>query len=187
MEITPGPNMTWLALLAAQKGRMAGLTAVAGIAAGLAILSLIAATGAATLITTWPALYEVLRWGGVLFLLYLALESWNGEAITEGAAHDHHFRRGLLINLLNPKAIAVFVVMIPGFAGQAPDVRSALVIMNLTYLVIATLAHAAIVMFASTFEKALADPKREVVVRRTFAVLLALIAIWFAATSGRTN
>ena len=47
MEITPGPNMTWLALLSAREGRAAGLMAVAGIASGLAMLSLIAATGAA--------------------------------------------------------------------------------------------------------------------------------------------
>jgi ABC-type dipeptide/oligopeptide/nickel transport system permease component len=42
-----------------------------------------------------------------------------------------------------------------------------------------------IVLFAATFQKALADPRRERIVRRIFAVLLAAIAIWFAFTSGR--
>lgn len=50
MEITPGPNMTWLALLSAREGRMAGLQAVAGIATGLALLALVAANGATALI-----------------------------------------------------------------------------------------------------------------------------------------
>lgn len=185
MEITPGPNMTWLALLSAREGRIAGFQAVAGIAAGLTLLALIAATGAAALISAWPPLYEAMRWGGVLFLLYLAWEAWVGET-DDGKPREagRHFRRGLVVNLLNPKAAAVFVVMIPGFAG--PDTSSAsLVTMTLAYLVIATLAHALIVLFAASFQKALANPQREVVVRRIFAVALAAVAIWFAVTSGR--
>ena len=186
MEITPGPNMTWLALLSAREGRTAGLMAVAGIATGLGLLALIAATGAAALMTAWPPLYEALRWGGVLFLLYLAFEAWNGER--DGGAPSvpgKHFRRGLLVNLLNPKAAAVFIVMIPGFAGPALGNTGPYLVMNITYLAIATLAHVLIVAFAGSFQKALTDPRRELIVRRVFAVALASIAIWFAVTSGR--
>jgi threonine/homoserine/homoserine lactone efflux protein len=185
MEIPPGPNMTWLALLAAREGRIAGLQAVAGIAAGLALLAMIAATGAAALISTWPLLYTTLRWGGVLFLLYLAWEAWVGEKNTgKPIQAGRHFRRGLIVNLLNPKAAAVFIVMIPGFAG--PDAPAGVLIaMTLTYLAIATLAHALIVAFAGSFEKALADPGREKIVRRIFALALAGVAIWFAYGTAR--
>ena len=188
MEITPGPNMTWLALLSAREGRPAGLMAVAGVATGLTLLAVIAATGAATLITAWPPLYEALRGGGVLFLLYLALEAWNGEKAEDApSAGGRHFRRGLVVNLLNPKAAAVFIVMIPGFAGPAVGANGAFIAMNVIYLAIATLAHVLIVVFAGSFQKALTDPRRERIVRRIFAVMLAAIAIWFGATSGRAN
>lgn len=187
MEITPGPNMTWLALLAAREGRIAGMMAVAGIATGLALLALVTASGAAAIVTAWPPLYEALRWGGVLFLLYLAFEAWVGERKSITAASDRNFRRGLLINLLNPKAAAVFLVMIPSFAGPAPTQASVLVVMNVVYLAIATTAHALIVLFAASFQKALADPARELVVRRIFAACLGAIAIWFAATSGHVS
>lgn len=187
MEITPGPNMTWLALLSAREGRMAGLQAVAGIASGLALLAVIAATGVSALISAWPALYEALRWAGVAFLLYLAWEAWVGEK-DDGKRPDlgKHFRRGLVVNLLNPKAAAVFVVMIPSFAGPDPSV-GALAAMTLAYLAMATLAHALIVAFAGNFQKAMADPRREVTVRRVFAIALAAVAIWFAFTSGQTS
>ena len=186
LEITPGPNMTWLALLAAREGRLAGFQAVAGIAIGLAALAIIAATGAAALIATWPLLYTALRWGGVLFLLYLAWEAWvgekdNGKPVEAG----RHFRRGVIVNLLNPKAAAVFVVMIPGFAGPGAQ-TGVLIAMTLIYLAIATLAHALIVAFAGSFEKALADPRREKIVRRIFAIALAGVAIWFAIGTART-
>lgn len=184
MEITPGPNMTWLALLSAREGRMAGFMAVAGIASGLTLLALIAATGAAALISAYPAIYEALRWGGVLFLLYLAWEAWVGEKQASDAdAQGRHFRRGLIVNVLNPKAAAVFVVMIPSFAGAGNATLQAT--MTVTYLIIASLAHALIVVFAGSFQKALSDPRRELIVRRVFAIVLVGIAIWFALTSAR--
>ena len=182
MEITPGPNMTWLALLSAREGRVAGLQAVAGIATGLALLALVAASGAAAMIAAWPPLYELLRWGGILFLLYLAWETWFGEkAEAERPDHSRHFRRGLLVNVLNPKAAAVFVVMVPGFAG--PGAVTTQIIMTLIYLAIASLAHGLIVVFAGSFQKALADPKRELIARRVFAIMLAGVAVWFSVTS----
>ncbi len=186
MEITPGPNMTWLALLSAREGRVAGFHAVAGIATGLTVLAIFAAIGAAALITTWPLLYTALRWGGVLFLLFLAWEAWIGEKDDANAVEPgRQFRRGLIVNLLNPKAAAVFIVMIPGFAGSdAP--AGALIAMTLTYLAIATLAHVLIVAFAGSFERALADPRRERIVRRIFALALAGVAIWFAFGTART-
>ena len=187
MEITPGPNMTWLALLSAREGRMAGLQAVAGIATGLTLLAVIAATGAAALISAWPPVYEALRWAGVIFLLYLAWETWVGEKQTgKPREPGKHFWRGLVVNLLNPKAAAVFIVMIPGFAGPAPS-AALLLGMTLTYLAIATFAHVLIAAFASNFQKAMANPKREVLVRRIFAVALAAVAIWFALTSGQRS
>lgn len=184
MEITPGPNMTWLALLSAREGRRAGFMAVAGITTGLALLALIAATGAAALINAYPAIYETLRWGGVLFLLYLAWEAWIGETQTSRSdLHGRHFRRGLIVNMLNPKAAAVFVVMIPGFAGSGDTTLQAA--MTAIYLGIASFAHALIVVFAGSFENVLSDPRRELVVRRILAVVLVGVAAWFALTSAR--
>lgn len=189
MELTPGPNMTWLALLAARHGRIVGLQAVAGVTSGLALLAIIAATGAAALISVFPPIYEAIRWAGILFLLYLALEAWRGEK-DRGTPDDNtrHFRRGFLINILNPKAVAVFLVMIPGIAGPlVPGRQGNIVLMTIIYLVIATTVHALIVAFAGVFQRSLANPRREAMVRRVFAVALVGIAVWMAVTTGRAD
>lgn len=186
MELTPGPNMTWLALLAARQGRMAGLQAVAGIAAGLTALAILSAIGIGALITAYPAIYEILRWAGVIFILYLALEAWQGEK-PDSTSNDRsrHFVRGFVVNMLNPKAAAVFLVMIPGFAGQI-DGRP-VILMTAIYLAIATLAHSMIVVFAGAFTKTLADPGREIIVRRIFALMLVVIAAWFAVSTSQSR
>ena len=77
IELTPGPNMAWLALLGASRGRIAALGAVAGIALGLAIAGAAAAFGVSALIGKTPWVFQALRWAGALYLLYLAWDAWQ--------------------------------------------------------------------------------------------------------------
>jgi threonine/homoserine/homoserine lactone efflux protein len=180
MELTPGPNMTWLALLAAREGRGAGLRAVAGISLGLALLGAVAATGAAALISSYPVVFDLIRWAGVAFLLYLAAEAWIGERSQDQDDQGRHFRRGLLVNLLNPKAATVFVVLVPSFSGGSAAHPGTIALMSIIYVAIATLAHAAIALFASSLQGYLTRPEVEKPVRRIFAIALAAVAVWFA-------
>ena len=85
VELTPGPNMAYLALVAATEGRRPGYAAVAGVALGLAIVGLLAALGLATLIAASPLAYQALRWAGVAYLMWLAWEGWRGaERVPNG-------------------------------------------------------------------------------------------------------
>ena len=120
IELTPGPNMAWLAALALGQGRRAGLMACAGIALGLLVNALVAGFGVAAFVIANPEWWQMLRWGGVLFMLWLAWEAWRdadapasaGGPSTGGTAW-RHFRSGLIVNLLNPKALIFFAVLIP--------------------------------------------------------------------------
>lgn len=187
MELTPGPNMAWLALLAARSGRGVGWAAVAGVALGLAIVGLASAAGVATLLAAYPAFYEVVRVGGVVMMLYLAAEAWLGGGKTpdgeSGAAKA--FGRAVLINLLNPKAVAVFALIIPSFVPKGHDEAAGTAVLTLIYLAIATSVHGAIVVFASSFQRFVSHPAREKIARRLFAVMLAAVAVWFWFTSAK--
>lgn len=79
IELTPGPNMAYLAILSATKGRRAGFAATLGVALGLSIVGLAAVLGFTALIANSRMLYVILRWGGVVYLLWLAYEGWYGE------------------------------------------------------------------------------------------------------------
>ncbi|WP_420407119.1 LysE family translocator [Hoeflea sp.] len=188
IELTPGPNMTWLAMLSVSEGRRPGLAAVGGVALGLGTVGLAAGLGVAGLINSIPALYELLRWGGVAFLLYLAWDSWreaDAETITMDRGMARYFRRGLITNLLNPKAALFFVAVIPAFLDPSRPVLAQTLWLSAVYVLIATLIHAVIVLAAGTFRPYLESPKRQQITRRVFAVLLALVAAWFAVSTGR--
>lgn len=190
IESTPGPNMGYLAILSAADGRRRGYAAVAGIALGLLMVGIAAALGLAAVISNSPAAYQALRWGGVLYMLWLAWDSWRGGAEiapekTDGWPQSaKYFRRGLITNLLNPKAAAFYIAILPGFVDTSAHVTAQTVTLTVIYVSIATAIHALIVTLAGTARAFLEDPARNLVVRRILALALAGIALWFAWSTG---
>jgi threonine/homoserine/homoserine lactone efflux protein len=186
IEVTPGPNMTYLALVSASEGRRAGFATVAGISLGLAIIGLAAAFGVAQLVSASPFLYEALRWGGIVFLLYLAWDGWRGEESTAIEAGDRKFfTRGLVTNLLNPKAAVFYIAVLPNFVDAARPLLAQTVTLTLVYVAVATLIHVGIVVLAGAATPFLTDPRRERMARRTLSALLALVALWFGWATAR--
>lgn len=183
MEVTPGPNMAWLALLAATAGRSAGFAAVAGIALGLAVQGALAALGVASLLVAFPALYFSLHLAGVGYLLWLAWESWRdaGDASHHlpggGETGQQGFGRGFVANLLNPKAALFFVTVLPGFLTENAGSEAALWL-SAIYVAVATAVHFLIVIGAGGLRGWLADPSVSVQMHRLQAIALMGVAIW---------
>ena len=192
IEITPGPNMAYLAALSLSQGVRAGLAAVAGIALGLSVYGVAASLGLSAIIDNSAFLYEALRWGGVVYLLWLAWEAWAAErevapeTVDGGIDPWTAFRRGLITNLLNPKAAVFYVAVLPDFIQIGKGaVATQTLVLSAIYVGIATAIHLVIVLLASRLQSVIATPEQRRTVRRILAVLLAGIAIWFAFSTSR--
>ncbi len=184
-EITPGPNMGYLVALALAQGKRAGLAAVAGVALGLTILGIAAAFGFGLLTSQFPWAGEALRWCGVAYLLWLAGDTWRGTADGADGEIAPSFRRGLIVNLLNPKAALFYVTVLPLFIGPSGPAITPLLWLTGIYVVIATTVHATLVVGASGLRGVLMNERRIRLFQRGSAVLLGLVALWFAwETSG---
>lgn len=90
-----------------------------------------------------------------------------------------YFTRGLVTNLLNPKAGVFYVMVLPSFIDVSRPATAQLLSLSFIFVLIATLIHCAIVVLAGTAQNFLEDRHRNKVVRRMLAVLLALVAVWF--------
>jgi threonine/homoserine/homoserine lactone efflux protein len=195
IEITPGPNMTYLAALSLSRGMRTGIAAVAGIALGLMTYGVIAAFGLAAAIDHSPWLYGLLRWGGVAYLLWLAWDAWSGKedaspgrTVGADARPWPAFRRGLITNLLNPKAAMFYVAVLPEFVrADAGSVVRQTLMLSVIYVAIATLIHAAIVTLAGSLQSTIDVANNRNVVRGLFALALVAIAVWFAFTTGQSG
>ncbi|WP_226554641.1 LysE family translocator [Celeribacter naphthalenivorans] len=183
IEATPGPNMAYLIVLAAIEGRRAGYAAVAGVALGLLIVGVLAAMGVAALISASPLAFQVLRWAGVAYLLWLAYDAWRPEKAEPNAfagKNARYFRRGLIVNLLNPKAAVFYVAMLPQFVSPGGPILTQTITLSVIYVAVATLVHLSLVTLADLAHGTLTDPKRRQIVRRAMALALVAIALWFA-------
>ncbi|MBS4083455.1 MAG: LysE family translocator [Rhizobiales bacterium] len=191
VELIPGPNQTYLAALTLNHGMRAGFAAVAGIAIGLGVYGMAAALGVAAIVHESDFLYQLLRWAGVLYFLWLAWDSWHDEPdgkveASSDARAAQSFRRGLITNLLNPKAAIFYISVLPGFiVPGAISVFAQTVLMSVIYVSIATATHVAVVLLAGRLYRFLDDPRYRVPVRRGIALVLVGVAIWFLLASAR--
>lgn len=184
IELTPGPNMTYLAVLSLVDGRRAGLAMVAGVATGLLIVGIFAAFGVAAFISESKVLYGLMRWLGVSYMLWLAYDIWRGEDGSADPEHvpaqptRHYFGRGFITNVLNPKAAVFYVAVLPEFVDPARNLLPQTLTLSAAYTSVATVVHMLIALLASTMRPFLQDVERMQMVRRILAISLAFVALW---------
>ncbi|QBF30011.1 LysE family translocator [Thalassococcus sp. S3] len=127
---SPGPATLAVAAVAMSAGRLHGLAMAFGLAIGLAAWGILAAIGVGALVAQSAAALTVLKIIGGLYLLYLGLKSWQSSRTDEtqrqleghSPSAARSFRRGLVLNLGNPKAVLAWVAALAlGSAGsEAP-------------------------------------------------------------------
>lgn len=187
IELTPGPNMAWLAALSLAEGRRAGWVATAGIGIGLALNAMLAALGLVELLSVRPGLLSGLRWAGVALMLWLAWQAWREADLTPDAPKrggiGRHFASGLLVNLFNPKALLFFVVVVPPFlGGAAPTIAQAMGFAAIS-VGLATAVHLAIVAGGARAHGLISNPRRMVRIRRVMALIMLGVALWLASSA----
>ncbi|MFN3353134.1 MAG: LysE family translocator [Brevundimonas sp.] len=183
MELTPGPNMGWLALVAMGRGRRAGLSAVAGVTLGLAAWMLAAAAGLAQVLASAPTLYRALAWAGVAFMVYLAWEAWR-EPVRDAPEDSPEmsgglFLRGLVGNLLNPKAAVLYATVLPAFAVSGGALTPGRILaLGLAHLIVSVVVHGAIVLTGAAAGDRLVRVLSGRRSRLLMSGALLLIALW---------
>ncbi len=185
IELTPGPNMVYLAILSLNEGKKAGYAATAGIALGLMAVGIIAALGIATLISNYPPTYQALRYGGTIYLIWLAWDTWKPQSTLSTKelhgllSHSKYFKRGLITNLLNPKAAVFYIAILPKFIEVGTEATNQAIIMTFIYIMIATSIHGIIVTLAGTARNFIENEKQRLIIRKVMACALIIIALWF--------
>ena len=96
MVLAPGPNMIYLISRSISQGRRAGVISLFGVVAGFLVHMFAVAVGLTALFLAVPLAYEVLKWAGALYLLWLA---W--QALRPGARRRSRLKISQLIQHRN--------------------------------------------------------------------------------------
>lgn len=122
LGLTPGPNMALIMANTLRSGLRAGLITVAGTVCGLSILAAIATVGMTSIMVFMAAWFDVVRWAGALYLIFLGVRQLivyfrrqdSVVVVPEPAAHSC-FLQGLLVSLSNPKVLLFLGALLPQF------------------------------------------------------------------------
>ena len=137
--VTPGPDIILVISQALSHGKDAAIKAVVGILLGYMTHALLSALGIAAVIATSPLFFNVLKWLGVTYLVYLASLLMYGAAKPNRQRKIHveqlaqlSFQRGFLTSFLNPKGLLMYLAILPQFIPE--DSNTALQALTLSFL-----------------------------------------------------
>ena len=192
LNLTPGPDMLYVVARSVGEGRAAGVASALGIAVGCLVHTLLVALGLAQLLVAVPAAYDVVRFGGAAYLVYLGIRAILARPAADAeapprASRGAIFRQGIVTNILNPKVALFFLAFLPQFvdAGRG-SVAVQLLVLGLLFNTSGTLVNLGVAWAASgagrwTAERVGPSPLLQ---RVTGAVFIALgVRIAFAGRS----
>jgi threonine/homoserine/homoserine lactone efflux protein len=124
--VIPGPAVLYILAQSVEHGRRAGVVSALGVAAGGLLHITAAAVGISALVVSSAVAFSVVKYAGAAYLIYLGIRRLLDRGHDEGEsgpARDAEpwriFRRGVLINVLNPKTALFFLAFLPQFVD--PD------------------------------------------------------------------
>lgn len=121
LVFTPGPNTFYIIARSLQNGRLAGVLSSLGVQLGTFIHMVIAALGLSALIVSSDLVFNIIKYAGAAYLLYLGLQTLRAKKGIDPATAEEHktlgqtFRQGVIVNLLNPKTALFFFAFMPQF------------------------------------------------------------------------
>lgn len=123
LNITPGADFVFISASGMRGGPRIGMAAALGVNLGIVVHVAMAAAGLSAVLMARPALYDVIRYAGAVYLLWLAVQAWrNADDVQDGRAAQSLWRavrRGVLTNVLNPKTALFIFAFIPQFTDPA--------------------------------------------------------------------
>ena len=144
LALTPGPNMALMIANTLSSGLRAGLVTLAGTTTGLAMLVTAAAAGMTSLMVFMSTWFDVVRWIGAIYLVYLgARQLWQlGVAPAAPAfetrlgSHGSQYLQGVAVSLSNPKVILFLGAFLPQFVDTRQDPVSQLAVLSVLFIVV---------------------------------------------------
>jgi len=139
---SPGPAAICVVSQGAGNGVRKALSGISGIALANAVYFALSATGIAALIIASHQVFNLIKWIGVLYLVYLGVGAILGTAgglkIERGNKMPHKklFLQGFIVEFANPKALMYFAAILPQFINPANPILPQILIMGAVTVVI---------------------------------------------------
>lgn len=187
LSLAPGPDNLFVLMQSLIYGRRDGLWVVSGLCTGLMVHLVLVGVGVAALIRASDIAFTALKIAGAAYLAYLAYLAWRAptqEVALDGTGAQpvgrsavQLWRRGLIMNLTNPKVIIFFLAFFPQFLRPEDNVLLQMLVMGITVLVICVLVFGGVAVGAAYVRSWVKSERVQKAINRTGAVIFMLLAV----------
>ncbi len=186
LSISPGSGAINTMSTGISYGARGAVASIAGLQVGLASHIMLVGIGLGTLFTQSVLAFEILKWLGVAYLIWLGIQQWrSGSGLVLNAqagdvSRRRLFKRAILVNLTNPKSIVFLAALFPQFiiAGE-PQVIQYLVL-GITTLVVDLVVMIGYANLATHVSKWLKGPRQMKLLNRIFGSLFIMVSALLA-------
>lgn len=189
---TPGPNMLHILTRSVDMGLKRSVAAMAGCLSAVMLVLAASAAGLTTLLLALPGAFEVIRYAGVAYLLYLGVKAWRADiapldvseaVLPRSLSRTALFRGGFLIGISNPKLILFAVAFLPQFINPARAQVPQFATLVATFAVIEAFWYGVYALGGRSLSRYLAKPA----VKRAFNRVTGAIFVGFGLALLRVN
>lgn len=190
LAYAPGPDIVFVLAQSAVHGPRAGLSTMAGLVTGLCFHTLIVSVGIAALIIASPVAFTLLKGAGAAYLLYLAWLSWRAAAMQTSSQRPAFpgcfalYRRGIIMNITNPKVSIFFLAFLPQFCDPARgSVALQCVLFGLIFMLAAAIAFTSISLLAGRiFSRFNSTARGQIILNKVCAGVFVTLAVLLLTT-----
>ncbi|MBT8122256.1 MAG: LysE family translocator [Gammaproteobacteria bacterium] len=182
--LSPGPDNLFVLAQSALYGRAAGLHITLGLCTGLMVHTAAVALGVAALIRSYPPAFNALKYAGAAYLLYLAWQAFRAVPMSLSGDRARQpnawqlYRRGIIMNVSNPKVSLFFLALLPQFADpQRGPLWLQFVLLGVVFMLSTLLVFGLLALLAGSIGAWLG---RSAVAQRVLHVLAGVIFIGLA-------
>nr|WP_315463817.1 LysE family translocator [uncultured Rhodoferax sp.] len=186
MAVTPGPNMIYLISRTLCQGRRAGVLSWCGVVLGFSVHMLCASVGLTALFMAVPMGYELLKFAGALYLIWLAWQAVRPGARSPLEAKDLPpepprtlFVMGLLTSILNPKVAIFYLSVLPQFiAPESGSVMAQSLLLGCTQVFIGSSVNLLVTLSAAAMARWFAQHRLWLAIQRyVMGLVLGALAV----------
>lgn len=165
--LIPGPAVLYIVTRSASQGRAAGVASVLGIQCGGLVHVLMAALGLSAILLSSALAFNLVKYAGAAYLVYLGLRTWLAREPLELAVITRQplgqiFLQGLMVNALNPKTALFFFAFLPQFVDPARGAAwLQFLLLGLVFIALATFSDGTYAILSSSLGGWLRQKTRE--------------------------
>lgn len=194
--VIPGPTIVMVITQSLAHGRKVALASVMGVGLGDLVATSLSIAGAGALLATSATLFQVLKFVGAAYLIWIGYKMWRTPAtvpdMSEAALPATSvrsamiFRDSFLVTALNPKGILFFVAFVPQFIDPATPYLPQAAIYVITFTLLGIINAAMFAFAAAGARRTIRQPKVMRAALRTGGSLLMMAGV-AAALTRRAN